>query len=175
MKHSYFSLTFQVLFQVNSAAQRFLEQELATAHDMKTIVPIATAVLVSHSSIWPETMAKLDSVYDQLLDCYFNDRQGIFAEFVLFCYKVVYIWRNFAECLNEMTYALTAYSHQNKPAKVLDMVRNLVAAPWQTLHPLVKNKRRKVHLETLKQQSINRNVSFFFFFQEQTEDDESLE
>lgn len=66
----------QVLFQVSSAAQRFLERELTAAHDMKSIVSMATAVLVSHSSSWPETLAKLDSVYDQLLDCYLKERQG---------------------------------------------------------------------------------------------------
>jgi hypothetical protein len=38
-----------------------------------------------------------------------------------------------------MTYALTAYSHQNKPGKVLEMVRILVSAPWHILHPLVTN------------------------------------
>jgi hypothetical protein len=65
----------QVLFQVSSAAQRFLERELAASREMKTIVPIATAVLVSHSSAWPETLAKLDSVYDELIDCYLNDRK----------------------------------------------------------------------------------------------------
>jgi hypothetical protein len=65
----------QVLFQVSSAAQRFLERELAASREMKTIVPIATAVLVSHSSVWPETLAKLDSVYDELIDCYLNDRK----------------------------------------------------------------------------------------------------
>ncbi|XP_046454359.1 C3 and PZP-like alpha-2-macroglobulin domain-containing protein 8 isoform X2 [Daphnia pulex] len=106
-----------VLFQVSSAAQRFLERELAASREMKTIVPIATAVLVSHSSAWPETLAKLDSVYDELIDCYLNDRK---------------------QCLNEMTYALTAYSHQNKPGKVLEMVRILVSAPWHILHPLDK-------------------------------------
>lgn len=42
------------------------------------------------------------------------------------------------DCLSEVTYALTAYSHQNKPDKVLEIVRSLVSAPWQTLHPLVK-------------------------------------
>jgi hypothetical protein len=30
---------------------------------------------VSHSSAWPETLAKLDSVYDELIDCYLNDRK----------------------------------------------------------------------------------------------------
>lgn len=64
-----------MLFQVSSAAQRFLERELAVSHEMKTIVPIATAVLVSHSSSWPETLTKLDGVYDQLIDCYLNDRK----------------------------------------------------------------------------------------------------
>ena len=48
-----------MLFQVSSAAQRFLERELA----------------VSHSSSWRETLTKLDSVYDQLIDCYLNDRK----------------------------------------------------------------------------------------------------
>ena len=93
-----------------------MEKELTAADEMKAIVPMATAVLVSHSPSWPETLAKLDSVYDQLIDCYGNNGE---------------------QCLNEMTYALAAYSHQNKPAKVLDMVRSLVAAPWQSLHPLV--------------------------------------
>ena len=37
---------------------------------------MATAVLVSHSSSWPSALAKLDSVYDHLLDCYTNDSRG---------------------------------------------------------------------------------------------------
>ncbi|XP_057381255.1 uncharacterized protein LOC130703811 [Daphnia carinata] len=106
-----------VLFQVSSAAQRFLERELAVNHEMKTIVPMATAILLSHSSSWPETLVKLDSVYDQLMACYSTDRR---------------------ECLNEMTYALTAYSHQNKAGKILEIARNLVSAPWNALHPLDK-------------------------------------
>lgn len=47
-----------------------------------------------------------------------------------------------AECLNEMTYALTAYSHQNKAVNILEMARNLVSAPWHALHPLVCIKSR---------------------------------
>lgn len=66
----------QVLFQVSSAAQRFLERELAANHEMKTVVPMATAILLSHSSAWPQTVLKLDSVYDQLMDCYSSNRQG---------------------------------------------------------------------------------------------------
>lgn len=65
-----------------------------------------------------------------------------------------------------MTYALTAYSHQSKPAKVLDMVRSLVSAPWPTLHPLVKHLRRFSN-----EYKMIRGKSFTG----QTEDNESLE
>lgn len=126
-----------MLFQVSSAAQRFLERELAVSHEMKTIVPIATAVLVSHSSSWPETLTKLDSVYDQLIDCYLNDRKRNDKKKTRLIELIILFPFEHTECLNEMTYALTAYSHQNKPGKVLDMVRILVSAPWQTLHPVV--------------------------------------
>ena len=36
-----------------------------------------------------------------------------------------------------MAYALTAYFHQNRAERVLELVKNLVAAPWHTLDPLV--------------------------------------
>jgi len=74
-----------------------------------------------------------------------------------------------AECLNEMTYALTAYSHQNKPGKVLDMVRILVSAPWQTLHPLVRIKNTSCKTAEFK----TRNMSYFGSLG-QIENDESL-
>lgn len=63
-----------------SAAQRFLEAQLAAASDVKLIVPSSSAVLVSHSSLWPAALAKLDSVHDQLLEC--HDRRGfpVFTE-----------------------------------------------------------------------------------------------
>lgn len=37
-----------------------------------------------------------------------------------------------------MTYALAAYIHHNRPEKVLDIVKVLVSAPWEALHPFVR-------------------------------------
>lgn len=56
-------------------------------------------------------MARMDNIYDALLEC--------------------------TDCWSEMTYALAAYFHQNRPEKVLEIVKSLVSAPWETLHPLV--------------------------------------
>lgn len=97
-----------------SAAQRFLERELASTNEVRSVVPMASAALLSNSASWPVWMTRLDSVYEALLDC-----QG---------------------CWSEMTYALAAYSHQNRPERVLEIVRSLVAASWHAVHPLVSAK-----------------------------------
>ena len=63
----------QVLYQLISAAQRYLERELISANQVQSIVPMAAALLASRSTSWPLWLAKLDSVYDALFEC-----QGIF-------------------------------------------------------------------------------------------------
>ena len=103
-----------VLYQLVSAIQRFLEQQIAIAVDVETIAPVAAALLVSHSHQWPAILERLDSVCSKLLDDYDSE-----------------------EWLVATTYALTAYFHQNKPERYLNIVKQLVIAPWQTLESLV--------------------------------------
>ena len=76
----------KVIYQLSSAAQRYLETQLtasSSSNDVATIVPMATAVLVSHSSSWPTVMARLDVVYDHLLDCYSNNSRGTRRIYIL--------------------------------------------------------------------------------------------
>ena len=106
-----------VLYQLSSAAQRFMEKRLlSSTDDMTSMVAISTAVLVSHSQLWPAAVSQLDDVYDELLQCYQLERPG---------------------CLNLMVYALAAYFHQNQPDRYLYIVKELIVAPWKTLHSLV--------------------------------------
>ena len=69
----------KVLYQLSSAAQRFMEKHfLMSTNDMASIVPVSTAILISHSSLWPAALQKLNSVYDQLLECYQSEQPGHF-------------------------------------------------------------------------------------------------
>lgn len=106
-----------VLYQLSSAAQRFMEKHLLSSNDdMASTVATSAAVLVSHSELWPTAVNKLDDVYDELLECYQTERPG---------------------CLNLMVYGLSAYFHQNQPDRYLYIVKELIVAPWSTLHSLV--------------------------------------
>jgi hypothetical protein len=72
------ALVNQVLYQLTSAAQRFLELQLENATDIHVIVPTSAAVLVSHTAQWTTVLEKLDAVYPAVLECYKNDSQGSF-------------------------------------------------------------------------------------------------
>lgn len=106
-----------VLYQVSSAAQRFMEKHLLSpTDDMASVVAISTSILVSHSQLWPAAINQLNDVYDELLQCYQLEHPG---------------------CLNLMVYGLAAYFHQNQPDRYLYIVKELIVAPWNTLHSLV--------------------------------------
>lgn len=116
-----------VLYQLISAGQRYLERELAATNQVRAVVPMASAALLSNSASWPVWIKRLDGVYEALLDC--------------------------QDCWSEMTYALAAYFHQNRPERVLDLVRNLATAPWNAIHPLVQLTRIRNYWR----------MSFYFF------------
>lgn len=66
----------QVLYQLQSAAQRFLEAELVPMTELRSVVAAASAALQSRSQQWPVFLTKLDSIYDQLIESYTNNSLG---------------------------------------------------------------------------------------------------
>ncbi len=93
---------------------------------------MAAALLASRSTSWPLWLAKLDSFYDALFEC-----QGKTFLNSIKLFKIVF-QISVKDCWNEMTYALAAYIHHNRPEKVLDIVKVLVSAPWEAIHPFVR-------------------------------------
>lgn len=139
-----------MLYQVTSGAQRFLEQRLDNVSDVDVLVPAAAAVLTSHSdSHWPPLLDQLDAVFHQVVQRYVDHSPGVDdtpsladrnENIRIFLFDFCFF--STLAGLNALSCALAAYFHQNRPARYLAIVKQLVAAPWRSLPPLVPSLNR---------------------------------